>query len=309
MATEPKRILLVHQDKANLPELAAYQDHFSARGYDCEATTADRLDPHRPLPGTILWLFMGLYRQPYRADFVIHDYRSLSTGRWPRAKDRLKRMLNARPDLRVFLNAGVRDAMGFRDRVPALLLDMGIPQRLLDYRTPQPAAFDFVYVGDISRERASELMMERFLERYGDRRSLLLIGPCEPQIRARFEARSNLHFSGRLPQEQVFAQVQRADIALCFIPDRYPYRLQTPTKLLEYAALGKRILANDLASTRETARRLGIRLRLMPGYQFPPEQELADLEENRGLDPRGLSWEQVISDAGLQHYLPGRLSG
>ena len=105
-------------------------------------------------------------------------------------------------------------------------------------------------------------------------------------------------------QEQVFAQVQQSDIALCFIPNRYPYHLQTPTKLLEYAALGKRILANDLASTRNTAQRLGIRLRLMPGYEFPPNEELADLENNRGPDPRGVLWERVISGAGLERYLP-----
>jgi len=304
MATESRHILLVHQGKASLPELSAYRDYFTARSYRCEAITADRLDPHQSLPNTILWLFMGLYRRRYGAEFVVHDYRSLSTGRWPRAKDRLKRMLNDRPDLRVFLNTGVRDAMGFHDGVPSLLLDMGIPEGLQAYRTPLPAEYDFVYVGDISRERESQQMIERFLERYGTRRSLLLVGPCEEEIRAQFESYPNLHFTGRIPQEEVFARVQRANVALCFIPDRYPYRLQTPTKLLEYAALGKRIIANDLASTKETAERLGIRLRLMTGYEFPPEAELAALEENRGLDPEDLSWESVIAGAEMERYLP-----
>jgi glycosyltransferase involved in cell wall biosynthesis len=304
MATEATRILLVHQGKASLPELVAYRDHFQNRGYQCRAITWDRLHRDQALPDTVLWLFMGLYPHNYRAGFVVHDYRSLSTGRLPRLKDRVKRRFNGKPDLRVFLNPGVRDALDFRDGIPSTLIDMGIPDSLWAYRAPVPPAFDFVYVGDVSRERASDRMIERFLARYGDRRSLLLVGPCEPAIRNRFQDRANLHFAGRLPQEQVFAQVQRADIGLCFIPDRYPYSLQTPTKLLEYAALGRRIVANDLASTREAAERLGIRLRLMAGYGFPPEAELATLEDNRHLDPTSLSWERAIRTAGLERYLP-----
>lgn len=307
MAIEQRPILLVHRGKANLPELTAYRDYFSARGYICVSTTAGHLGLTKPPPGAILWLFMGLYRRRFQAEFVVHDYRSLSTGRLPRVKDLVKRMFNGRPDLRVFLNARVRDAMGFHDGVPSLLLDMGVPERLWDYRASLPIAFDFVYVGDISRERGSQRMIERFLARYGNRRTLLLIGPWEPEIHARFGDCPNLHFTGRIPQEQVFAQVQRAAIALCFIPNRYPYHLQTPTKLLEYAALGKPILANELASTRETARRLDIRVRWMPDYDFPTEGELATLADNRHLDPRKLSWERVLGTAGPERCLPNPL--
>jgi glycosyltransferase involved in cell wall biosynthesis len=304
MAIEARRILLVHQGKALLPELAAYRRYFTAQGYACEALTADHLDPHLTLPSTILWLFMGFYPHPYRAAWVVHDYRSLSTGHCPGIKDKLKRLLHPRPDLRVFLNAALRDTIGFRDGVPSTLLDMGVPGEIGQLRAPLPALYDFVYVGELSRERESQRMLTRFLDRYGQRRSLLLIGPCEPAIRRRFAVHPRLYFTGRLPQEQVFGLIQRSTVGVCFVPDRRPYRLQTPTKLLEYAALGKPVIANDTPGMHRTAERLGLRLRLMQGYRFPPEEELAALLDNCHLDPQALTWDRAIRAARLDCWLP-----
>jgi glycosyltransferase involved in cell wall biosynthesis len=306
-AAPGRRVLLVHRGLANLPELGAYSAWFAGRGYPCAGIAPTALPRTAHLDDAVLWLFMGIYPRQYRAAFVVHDYRSLSTGHLPHLKDRLKRTMNARPDLRVFLNPAVAAAMGFRDRVPHRFLDMGVPAGLLAFfRTPVPPRHDFVYVGDVSRERGAERMIERFLARYGSRRSLLLVGAWEPAIHARFAGHPNLRFTGRVPQTRVFELVQHAAIALCFVPNRYPYQLQTPTKLLEYAALGKPIIANELASTRAMIERLGLRVRLMPDYDLPPEAELAGLRDNRHLDPATLSWDQAIRVSGLADWFPPR---
>jgi glycosyltransferase involved in cell wall biosynthesis len=301
-----RRVLLVHRGLANLPELGAYAAWFTGRGYPCTGIAPGALPPAGGLADTVLWRFMGIYPRHCQAAFVVHDYRSLSTGHLPHLKDALKRTLNPRPDLRVFLNPAVAAAMHFRDRVPQVFLDMGVPAAVAAFRVPVPPRYDFVYVGDISRERDTEQLIECFLARYGTRRSLLLVGAWDAAIHARFAHRPNLHFTGRVPQPRVFELVQQCAIALCFIPDRYPYRLQTPTKLLEYAALGKPVIANELASTRATAGRLGLNVRLMPGFVLPPETELAGLPDNRHLDPAALSWERAIRTAGLEPWFPVR---
>lgn len=106
------------------------------------------------LKDCILWYFMGFYNKKILSKLTIHDYRSLSTGSFAIIKDFLKRTLNLKPDLRVFLNEEVKENLNFNDEVPYFFINMGLPSTISTYvNLDVEPEYDFIYVGAITYER------------------------------------------------------------------------------------------------------------------------------------------------------------
>jgi glycosyltransferase involved in cell wall biosynthesis len=257
---------------------------------------------------------MGCYRALPPARFMIHDYRSLSVGRLASIKDRVKRVLNVRPDLRIFQNERMRDAMAFRDGVRSLLLPMGVPDWIFEpadadadtVATAKTASGRFCYIGEMSRERGFHKVLAAYRDSQRDEAdTLVLVGNPEPEIRAAFADTPGIRFVGRVPQRDALRIVRDSEYAVCFFPYHRPHCFQTPTKLLEYASLGKKIVCNDAPSNVRTAHELGIQCHVTGATIF---DELFPLSRIRATSPdpaamKSLEWGRVIERSGVLAYI------
>ena len=242
-----KKIIFIHQNKAHLPEIEAYKKYFGSHGFETHDIVYQDLVKKdiSSFENIILWYFMGFYPRKINAKLVIHDYRSLSTGRIAKAKDYLKRILNFKPHLRIFLNEEVRKNFSFDDGIPYLTIDMGLPLSIVNYiDLDTKPKYDFIYVGAVSYEREIHKLIKKFIARYGDSKSLLLVGMFDPKLKKEFDSFQNIIFTGKISQEEVFKFIKESGYSICIIPNKYPHSLQTPTKLLEYLALKSKIIVN-----------------------------------------------------------------
>ena len=96
--------------------------------------------------------FMGLrpfWRRKASGAAEVHEYQSLSVAPCPAFKDAVKKIVNGRPNGRIFLNEVVRESMGFASGVPYILRDMGVDAALFQKPNACPD-FDIVYSGSIA---------------------------------------------------------------------------------------------------------------------------------------------------------------
>ncbi|AZQ53852.1 glycosyltransferase [Burkholderia cenocepacia] len=315
------KVFILHPGKANYPEIAAYGRRLRAHGFEVFDGDLDAYARFPDRDACILWCIMGFYRALPPARFVIHDYRSLSVGRLAAVKDRVKRVLNVRPDLRIFQNERMRDAMAFRDGVRALLLPMGVPDWIFDPvdagtgadvatagnagAAPTPSG-RFCYIGEMSRERGFHKVLAAYRDaRRDETDTLVLVGDPEPEISAAFADTPGLCFVGRVPQPDALRIVRDSEYAVCFFPYHRPHCFQTPTKLLEYASLGKKIVCNDAPSNLRTANELGIRCHVTGAAIFDELFPVSRIRASRP-DPaamKSLEWGRVIESSGVLAYI------
>ncbi|CAE6735456.1 glycosyltransferase family 1 protein [Paraburkholderia domus] len=302
------KIFFLHPGKANYPELAAYESYFGRQGFTVYSGTMAEFDKSALGDDCILWCVMGFYPRLPKAKFVVHDYRSLSTGRLGGLKDYLKKIVNPTPSLRIFQNERMRAEMNFNDGVPVAMLPMGVPDWIFSEGESSPDApvHTFCYIGEMSKERRFDRVLSSYVDYARNRDcSFILVGKPEDEIYRRFNGSRGLHFAGRKPQKETLAIVSAAEFAVCYFPVHRPHCFQTPTKLLEYAALGKRILCNDSVSNISTANDLAIGTVIAGRYVFDALgdawQTQAPYNEPDRL--RGLTWDSVLNDSGVAGYL------
>ena len=241
-------IIFERKSGVYLPEIVAYCDFLKHANQGVTGLDSAMLGTEGGLEKyDVHWRFMGLDHAGFRSApnaQIVHEYGSLSVPPWAHTKNRLKRMMNVRPDQRVFLNEGVAAEMGFNDDVPTHFRDMGIDERFFTFSASTNPEYDFVYCGSLYRGTAVLDFLEAFSQRH-DLGKLLVIGECTSEDRQRLTDRGNIFFTGRLPYAEVPATVCKARYALNLMPDAYPYNMQTSTKLLEYCALNMPIITTD----------------------------------------------------------------
>lgn len=238
-----KKILFVRRQGVYLPEINAYMafirekmPHVSAfESLDINhADTSENVD--------IVWKFMGFDRAPATDQLVVHEYGSLSVGRFPRVKNFIKRQFTTKPALRVFLNETVRRDMKFADNVPDRLRDMGVSAHFFrEFPHPNPD-YDFVYAGSLNRGKMIISMLNHFKTRMKGA-TLLVIGTVPDEIHHAFGTTDNIIFTGRIKYEDMPEVMTRARYGLNIMPDLYPFNRQTSTKLLEYCAARMKVIS------------------------------------------------------------------
>jgi len=295
------KIYFIHEGKESYPEIAAYRAFFVDR-FETQEIHPDHLAAQPDLDCAVCWFIMGFYRKHLKAGLVVHDYRSLSIGRLRVVKDLMKRWFNVKPDIRIFQNRDMEVALALSDTVPTVYLPMGVPETVMEFRAPQPSApdHDFCYIGVMSMERRSYLMLDSFLKRFGDTKTFHLYGAPEEAIVKRYASHPNIVFMGRKPQADVFKALQGARVAVNYFPNHNPHKLQTPTKLLEYAALGLRILCNEQPQSRACATHYGFNCLWGDACDmFTQVPDILDWPNNATFDPRALFWPSIIAESGI----------
>ncbi len=231
---------MLHGGKAYLPEIEAYEQYFGDRElfevFDCMS-----LQHYSLKDFDVAWHFMGLDFSREKI-FTVHEYQSLSCGRFNGVKDFIKRRLNVVPDLRVFQSEHIRRSLNFKDSVTYCYREMGIDERFFG-QTGQKD-YDFVYLGNIGKERGVCRLLDKFKS---DIRSmtLLVIGDVPAEIYRHYKVATNIIFSGRVAYYDVPKYAVRARYGINYIENKWPYARQTSTKLLEYCALGLPVITTS----------------------------------------------------------------
>ncbi|QNG60905.1 glycosyltransferase [Bacillus sp. PAMC26568] len=151
--------------------------------------------------------------------------------------------MNHKPDLRVFLSVFIREGMNFKDDIDYVYRDMGVDDIFFNFQNSDKK-YDCVYVGSISKERSIHILLDYFKYKCKNR-SLLLIGEVQDDIYKNYSYCENIIFTGKLSYEDVPKYASQAVYGVNFMPDKYPFNIQTSTKLLEYLSMGLKVITTD----------------------------------------------------------------
>jgi glycosyltransferase involved in cell wall biosynthesis len=300
-------IYILHPGTANYPEIKAYREYFGNRYTVLDGTKQD-YEKSGINGDCILWCIMGFYPKQYKAKFVIHDYRSLSIGKFCAAKDLVKKLLNSKPDLRIFQNSEMQRIMSFSDNIESLLLPMGIPDFIRHVEAHTNPSFHqrFCYIGEMSKERKFDLVLKSFIESGLDGK-LLLVGTPDSEIFEEFKHSDKFMFTGKLPQHEALSAVKACRFSICYFPYHRPHRFQTPTKLLEYMALGMDIICNDAPSNISTLSLFNYKNAIITGRDiFQSRNEIegyTPIENVNDTISDSLGWDSVIKCSGIDKYV------
>ena len=243
-----KKILFQRSKKAFLPEIAAYINYFNRtnefKSYDSSKLGSD----FNINDFDIIWEFKGLGGLKVNNQVLIHEYASLSTGSFPLIKNTLKTKINPTPNLRIFLNENVRKGFKFKDSTDYCYRDMGIDESFLQVRSDKKE-YDFVYVGSICKGREIDKLLEQFTRK--SQGKFCLVGNVEDNIYNIYKYNKDIIFTGSVPYEEVSKIASKAIYGVNYIPDKYPFNIQTSTKLLEYLALDLKVITTDYKWVRQ----------------------------------------------------------
>ncbi|HIF9343107.1 TPA: glycosyltransferase [Photobacterium damselae] len=224
------KIFFVKNKNAFLPEVNAYLSFFKHNNIESEIVDNGDIASD----GDVVWYFMGVNLKRKKYTYVIHEYASLSVGMLPKLKNKIKKIINCKPDLRVFLNENIRDELNFNDNIPYIIRDMAVSEEFKDLKKKK--IYDYVYCGRIDNDRKLDLILEQFKQRTD--KSILVIGNVPNSYIKRFSGLNNITFVGCLPNSKVPFYLNQAKIGINIINNTYPYSIQTSTKILEYLACG-----------------------------------------------------------------------
>lgn len=302
-------LIFVHEGKAAYPDIRAYMDYFKVY-FDVHEASPSEASAMPDIGSAICWHMMGLYPKRLPCALTIHDYRSLSVGQGRRLKDLVKRLANAKPDIRIFQNEAIRQTLHFASDDSTRLLPMGVPMQFIAERTRmEPIRTDFIYIGSMLAERGCERMLDSFVRRFGSTRRFDLYGPRNSELEARYRTHENIVFHGLVDQSDLPRILKSARVGVAFFPDHYPHVLQTPTKLMEYGALGMRILANEHPQSRLTAQQYG--LHCFWGTiddSFAKVPDALDWRDNQEVEAGPMAWPAVITGSGITRLIDHLLS-
>lgn len=304
------KIFFFHEGKANYPELRAYSSYFSNLGIETRAGTPSEYAEVLDKENWIVWQIMGLYHKRPFCKRLVHDYRSLSVGRFCVLKDKIKYLVNAKPDLRIFQNQYIKDVMGFGENVKTIMIPMGVPSEFFDIKKSKDSEnYKFVYIGEMSSERKFERVLQAFLRRQSEIETavgkpveFVLVGKPEKLIYDEFSSFKSLNFVGKVSQREALQFVADSDVAISYFPYHRPHKYQTPTKLLEYAALGVPIICNDAPMNIKTAKELRLNCLFTKSDVFEDLDlsMLPQLKRTSGSSLKPLiSWDDVFNNANL----------
>jgi hypothetical protein len=117
---------------------------------------------------------------------------------------------------------------------------MGVAEHFFEapQHTPAPE-FDLVYLGEMSRLLVFIPVLQAI---HAAGRSLVLVGDVPAELQTHLPP--NVTCTGRVVHADVPRHLRRARFGLNLVPNASPFQQQTSTKVLEYCAVGLRVVSN-----------------------------------------------------------------
>lgn len=295
------KLLFVRQPQVYLPEIKAYTTYLAKHRPDVQVYESTDLKSYDSGDYDVLWHFMGMDMNA-RGNYVVHEYNSLSTQPFATLKDSAKKLINAKPDQRVFLNRIVQTELAFKDGVPSYLRDMGIGAEFFNHQRAEAPKYDFILAGGLNRGHIIRSALEHF-DNYMPEARVLLVGNPPPVLRRHFKHNKNIIFYGRVSYDEVPHLMSQARYGLNLMPDVYPFNRQTATKVLEYAALGLQVVTTDYKWMRRFESRRKCKL-----FKLAPDFSNFSMEALEAYDfimpdVNHLGWDDLIEKSGIFSFL------
>ncbi|MDW1925166.1 MULTISPECIES: hypothetical protein [Vibrio] len=234
-----KSIYIYANAKAFHPETEAYKKYLHKRGISVSSgndlNEAEKHDAIIVYFGFIpFWKFRKIHRSK-----IIGEYHSLSTGRFPRMKNILKRILNVKCSKYIFLNEFVRKGYFFSNSCNYIYRPMGYDSDLIVHGMGKEYQYDFVYCGSLNRTGVIDIINRLTDLGY----SILIIGNTKEEQKKIYSPLAE--FAGKVGREECYRLMALARIGLNYTPDIYPYFMQDSTKVKEYLGAGLIVATNS----------------------------------------------------------------
>ncbi len=295
------KIAFIHNHRAFLPELNAYQTFFQQEQI---ATCVAKYGEEKASGADVYWYMMGFFpRSFHKNKLIIHEFASASIPPFRKLKDLLKSRLTPRPHFRLYLNEYVRDQLNIHDEVPFSYRDMGISDVFLHSSDKQEKEYDFIYVGNLSAKRKLETLLRIFERGAMKIKSILLVGNDEDELANKFSHCPNIFFQDAVPWSDMPFQLRRARYAINYVPNLEPFNAQTSTKFLEYVAMKIPVISTNYFWISEFRERFS-------GNYFLLKDDLSNLTWERITafpyefpNLQSWRWEVKIKESGILDYL------
>jgi len=296
-------IAFIHPHIAFLPEIDAYQNFFST--FSIKTIVAGPKEI-KNINADVEWHFMGTDFSKKDKTVKIHEYTSASVSPLRKGKNIAKKILNAQPDYRLFLNKYVEGQFNFKDKIPNGYRDMGIDISFLKPDNNVKKEFDFIYAGSINKERKIEKLFNLFTRENMKDHSLLILSNNYENLKSKLKSYQNIFFAGPVKHEEVKNYIEKSRFALNFILDEEPFNQQTSTKFLEYAALKIPIITTCYVWVKKFQQQYG-------GNYFCLDNDLSNLswksisEFNYSFpELNEWTWEKQIRKSGILEFLQSK---
>ncbi|OED56334.1 hypothetical protein BEI46_08575 [Aliivibrio fischeri] len=224
------KIFFVKDSISYLPEIYAYEK-YCIENKICYEIVGSNFDFNSIQYPFVKWIIMGVDKNKNKNAFLVHEYLSLSTGKLAKIKNFIKKNLSVTPDLQVFLNDNVKDVF-YKSDIKHIIRDMGVMPFFKNHDDIKKE-YDFVYCGSLGNNRNIDELFYLFINGELKGRSLLVIGEASKALVGKYSS-NFIKFHGRVDYKDVPKVLCKAKCAINYIPDIYPFNLQTSTKLLEY---------------------------------------------------------------------------
>lgn len=278
-----KSIAIEITDKAFLPESFAYRDFFRKKGLKCEFVQKGAVDA---LNYDAVLLFHGFH--PFwrkYPKFIIGEYHSLSTGKCSRLKDFVKRVINVRSHLYIFLSEDVRKKLWFSKKTHYAIRSMGFNKAEFTNYQNQEKVFDVVYCGSYRSGLWEEL------KKLADLGLMIaLVGPTAPFTH------QNITSFGRKSPKEASGIIAQAQYGLNYTPDIFPFNIQDSTKVIEYCAANLGVITNRYKWVNKFENERGARFLSLSNVK-----SIEDIKKFEFIVPdvSDLSWDVLIERSGV----------
>lgn len=227
-----------------------------------------------------------------RSAVLFLEYHSLSTGKFPRIKNLIKRFFSVKPDYYIFLNEFVSRELFFRKKSDKYIYrSMGYNDLYLGSSSNVEKVYDFIYMGSLNRNGVVNAIMEVSRRGY----TIAVVGCTEKEIN--YFSSNNIKCFGRLPQDSVFDIAVKAEYGLNYTDEIYPYIHQDSTKLIEYCALGLKVVTNKYPWVNDFERKISASF--LDYKDFLMDHKSLESFNFLTGNIEELSWNKVIDRSGL----------
>ncbi|MFH4557757.1 hypothetical protein [Vibrio diabolicus] len=234
------RIGLVRSNNAFLPENIAYKKYFESKvGYQVrEFNTVEDADKNTD----IIIFHCGFFPFWKKVESpLLMEYHSLSTTRYPKIKNILKRILNKKGSGYIFLSNVVRKGFFFSKKTNYRIRGMGYDETVIHKNLFREKQFDFIYMGTTSRSGVKETIIK--LASLGF--TVAIVGNSRGEEEFyKGDLSDKVTCFGKMKQDEALSIAATCRYGLNYTPDIYPLNIQDSTKVIEYCALGLNVVTN-----------------------------------------------------------------
>ncbi len=228
-----KRIAIEITERAFLPEAYIYHEYLNNRGFDCHLIDKGSTNL---MDFDAVILFHGIH--PFWKKYpkhIIGEYHSLSTGKFCRFRDIVKRVVNVKANHYIFLNDTVRKKLWFPKKTSHIMRPMGFHQKDFESYKNLEKKYDVIYAGLVREgvEEAALKLADLNLK-------ILIVSPHRLSKQHR-----NIESVGPVKPHEARKLISQAEYGLNITPDVFPFNIQDATKVIEYCAAGLKVITNS----------------------------------------------------------------